>query len=163
MSTLSLKLQVRVVRFVREMSSLRTMLRTSVEKLSPFNKVLMLGRANSDPITVDPPSGSPSGEKRTTFDLAMLPEQRISSKEKRFTATALQYHKVWIRSPGLQRYVRNNVRKDTRVLVVGRLEFQLKRHKDGMFIKTYSIAATGVYLQPDDLDSENHSLGTTSN
>ena len=154
------------VRFVREMSSLRTMLRASVEKLSPFNKVLMLGRANSDPVVLPPPEGG--GEKRTTFDIALLPEQRVRLEEKQSTATTMQYHKVWIRSPGLQRYVRNNVRKGTRVLVVGRLEFKLKRHPDGIFIKKYSIAATGVYLQPDDdsgdgqaLDSKFHSLEST--
>ena len=141
------------IRIVRGMSSVRTMLRSTVEKLSPFNKVLMLGRANCDP-TVLPPVGG--GEKRTTFDIALLPEQRVRPEEKQFTATTLQYHKVWIRSPGLQRYVRNNVRKGTRVLVVGRLEFRLKKHTDGIFIKMYSIAATGVYLQPDnsDLDSK---------
>lgn len=133
------------VRFVHEMSS---MLRGSVERLSPFNKVLMLGRAHSDPKLVLPPSEA--GEKRTTFDLALLPEQRASPKDKQFTATAMQYHKVWIRSPGLQRYVRNNVRKGNRVLVVGRLEFRLKKHTDGVFVKMYSIAATGVYLQPEE-------------
>ena len=152
--------------FVREMSSLRTMLRTSVEKLSPFNKVLMLGRANSDPVVLSPPEGG--GEKRTTFDLALLPEQRVRPEEKQSTATTLQYHKVWIRSPGLQRYVSNNVRKGSRVLVVGRLEFKLRKHPDGIFVKMYSIAATGVYLQPVDdsgddspLDSKIQSLEST--
>ena len=137
------------IRIVRAMSSVRTMLRSTVEKLSPFNKVLMLGRANCDPMVLPSVGG---GEKRTTFDIALLPEQRVRPEEKQFTATTLQYHKVWIRSPGLQRYVRNNVRKGTRVLVVGRLEFRLKKHTDGIFIKMYSIAATGVYLQPDDSD-----------
>ena len=145
------------IRFVREMSSLKTMLRASVEKLSPFNKVLMLGRANSDPVVVLPPLEG-AGEKRTTFDIALLPEQRVRPEEKQHTATTTQYHKVWIRSPGLQRYVRNNVRKGARVLVVGRLEFKLKRHPDGIFIKKYSIAATGVYLQSDDDSGNEHAL-----
>ena len=156
MSKFRLGFPVTVVRFVHRMSTVRTALRTSVEKLSPFNKVLMLGRVNSDPVVVDLPAGD-AAEKRTKFELALLPEQRLSPKDKKSTATALQYHKVWIRSPGLQRYVRNNVRKGTRVLVVGRLEFKLKKHADGIFVKMYSIAATGVYLQPDDssLNSKN--------
>jgi len=138
------------------------MLRVSVENLSPFNKVLMLGRTSSDPEVVVLPRGDGS-EKRTSFELALLPEQRVSPKDKQFTATALQYHKVWVRSPGLQRYVRNNVRKGTRVMVVGRLEFKLKKHVDGIFVKTYIIAATGVYLQQDDSssESENQSLNST--
>ena len=160
MST-SWKLRVVVVQFIREMSSLQTMLRASVEKSSPFNKVLMLGRVNSDPQVTVLPRGD-GGEKRTSFELALLPEQRVSPKDKQFTATALQYHKVWIRSPGLQRYVRNSVRKGTRVVVVGRLEFKLKKHVDGIFVKTYSIAATGVYLQDDSSSqSENQSLDST--
>ena len=156
MSNFRLGFPVTVVRFVHRMSTVRTALRTSVEKLSPFNKVLMLGRVNSDPVVVDLPAGD-AAEKRTRFELALLPERRLSPKDKQSTATALQYHKVWIRSPGLQRYVRNNVRKGTRVLVVGRLEFKLKKHADGIFVKMYSIAATGVYLQPDDssLNSKN--------
>ena len=152
--------RVAAVRSVNRMSTFRTALRTSVEKLSPFNKVLMLGRANCDPVVVTVPAPGNIGKSRTTFDLALLPQQRVSPKDKQSTATTTQYHKVWIRSLGLQRYVRNNVRKGTRVLVVGRLEFKLTKHTDGIFIKKYSIAATGIYLQPDNhsLDSENQTL-----
>ena len=148
MANWKLPVILQLVRHVREMSSLRTPFRASVEKLSPFNKVLMLGRANSDPVVLA--ISQRVGEKRTTFDIALLPEQRVAPEDKQSTATTLQYHKVWIRSPGLQRYVRNNVRKGTRVLVVGRLEFKLKKHPDGVFVKMYSISATAVYLQPDD-------------
>jgi len=57
------------IRIVRAMSSVRTMLRSTVEKLSPFNKVLMLGRANCDPMVLPSVGG---GEKRTA---AIRPQQ----------------------------------------------------------------------------------------